>query len=80
MNEIRIDFDVCNGCKTCYKACFVDVFRWNDEQKKPVVAYAEDCVGCNMCEINCPEDCLEVVIDWDAYFPPLIERDFPYHV
>ncbi len=56
MNTIKIDFDCCNGCKICYKACFVDVFRWDDENKRPVVAYPEDCASCNLCELNCPKN------------------------
>ncbi|MBP1750867.1 MAG: hypothetical protein H6Q52_3406, partial [Deltaproteobacteria bacterium] len=31
MNTIKIDMDVCSGCKACYDACFVNVFRWNEE-------------------------------------------------
>jgi NAD-dependent dihydropyrimidine dehydrogenase PreA subunit len=80
MNDIRIDFEACSGCKTCYQACFVDVYRWDEVQKRPVVAYPEDCVGCNLCELNCQKECLEVVIDWDRDFPPVIEQGFPYHV
>ena len=80
MNTIAIDFDVCNGCKTCYKACFVDVFRWDAEKKRPLVAYPEDCVQCNVCELNCPKNCLEVIVDWDKPFAPVVEPSFPYQV
>jgi NAD-dependent dihydropyrimidine dehydrogenase PreA subunit len=74
VNEIRIDFDACSGCKTCYNACFVDVFRWDRAAKRPIVAYPEDCAECNMCEVSCPEECIEVVVDWDKYYPPFFER------
>ena len=58
---IEIDMEVCNGCKTCVNACFVDVLRWNEEKKKPVVAYPEDCVWCLGCEAACPVQCIEVI-------------------
>jgi len=43
------------------KACFVDVIRWDDTNKRPVVAYPEDCVWCLACECACPEQVIEVV-------------------
>jgi len=58
--KIEIDMDMCNGCKTCVGACFIDVLRWDDEQERPIVAYQEDCVGCFACEIACPVQCIEV--------------------
>ena len=80
MNEIRIDLEACNGCRTCYSACFVDVFRWDETAERPVVAYPEDCVECNVCELNCPQECIQVVVDWDKYYPPVIEGGLPYQV
>ena len=61
VKEIRIDFDGCTGCKSCMKACFVDVIRWDDKNKRPVVVYPEDCVWCLACECACPEQVIEVV-------------------
>ena len=61
VKEIRIDFDGCTGCQSCMKACFVDVIRWDDTNKRPVVAYLEDCVWCLACECACPEQVIEVV-------------------
>lgn len=70
MNQILIDLESCSGCETCYKACFMDVLRWDDAAKRPIVAYPEDCVECNMCEVACPQRCIEVAVDWDKYYPP----------
>jgi TPP-dependent indolepyruvate ferredoxin oxidoreductase alpha subunit len=53
MNIIKVDKAKCGGCKNCYKSCWVDVIRWNEEKKQPVIAYPEDCVDCNYCEIVC---------------------------
>jgi len=65
--KIEIDFEACSGCKTCMNACFVDVIRWDKEEKKPIVAYPEDCVWCYACEIACPEQCIEVVPEIKAH-------------
>ena len=64
VKEIKIDLDNCKGCKSCVNACFVDVIRWNEEDKKPVVAYPEDCVWCLACEAACPAQCIEVVPEY----------------
>ena len=39
----------------------MDVFRWDAENDQPIVAYPEDCVECNKCELECPEECIKVV-------------------
>jgi NAD-dependent dihydropyrimidine dehydrogenase PreA subunit len=59
--KIEIDKDLCKGCKTCVDSCFVDVYRWDDKEKKPIAAYPEDCVWCCACELACPEHCIEVI-------------------
>jgi len=59
--EIRINKDLCTGCRVCVDACFIDVLRWDDSAKKPIVAYPEDCVWCCACELACPAQCIEVV-------------------
>lgn len=72
MNTIRIDNETCIGCKACYKACFVDVLRWDEIEEKPIVAYPEDCVHCNYCEVSCPKECIEVVADFNMHWPTII--------
>jgi len=69
MNVIKVDEAACNGCKACYKACWLDVIRWNAETDRPVIAYPEDCVECNYCEISCPNDAIAVSIDYTRPFP-----------
>ena len=78
MNRITIEQAVCNGCKICYKACFVDVFRWDEEAKRPLVSYPEDCVQCNLCELNCPVNAVTVEVDWDKPFPSVLEHGARY--
>ena len=65
-HKVVVDQDKCIGCKICYKSCFVDVIRWDEENKKPIIAYPEDCVHCTYCEALCPKGCIEVKIDFDG--------------
>jgi NAD-dependent dihydropyrimidine dehydrogenase PreA subunit len=61
VRQVRIDLDNCKGCKTCVNACFADVIRWNESDKKPFATYPEDCVWCLACEAGCPTQCIEVI-------------------
>jgi NAD-dependent dihydropyrimidine dehydrogenase PreA subunit len=73
MNTVKVDMDLCSSCKTCYDACFVNVFRWNEQDEKPIVAYPEDCVECNKCELGCPVNAIEVIPDFKGiYWPPVV--------
>lgn len=66
MNRIEIDLRACDGCRRCVRACFVNVLEWDRETRRPVVAHAEDCVHCNLCELNCPSGSIEVRPDFSA--------------
>ncbi len=61
IKKIEIDKDMCNSCKTCVDACFMDVYRWDAKEERPIAAYPEDCVGCLACEVACPVQCIEVI-------------------
>jgi NAD-dependent dihydropyrimidine dehydrogenase PreA subunit len=60
-NRVEIDLDMCNRCRTCVDACFVNVIQWDEEEEKPVAAYPEDCVWCLACEEACSAQCIEVI-------------------
>ena len=66
MNRIVVDSATCTGCKTCYKACFIDVIRWDDETNRPYAAYPQDCVSCMYCVASCPFNAIKIDIDFDA--------------
>ncbi|MDR0851904.1 MAG: 4Fe-4S dicluster domain-containing protein [Clostridiales Family XIII bacterium] len=68
MNIIKFDSN-CTGCKLCYKACWLDVIRWDAEKKRPIAAYPEDCVDCNFCEVCCPTKAIHVNIDFKKPMP-----------
>ena len=59
--KIEINKELCKGCKLCVKTCFVDVYRWDEAEDKPIVAYPEDCVACLQCEMACTAHCIEVI-------------------
>ncbi len=70
MNKLTIDPARCVGCMTCYRACFVDVFRWDAENRRPIAAYEEDCVNCCFCVAECPVSAISLETDysrdWEA--------------
>ena len=65
-HKIEFDESKCTGCQICYKACFVDVIRWDAEAKRPVFQYVEDCEHCNYCEIKCPASAIKVIPDFSS--------------
>jgi NAD-dependent dihydropyrimidine dehydrogenase PreA subunit len=80
MNVIKIDEDRCKGCKSCYKACWIDVIRWDAVRDRPIIAYPEDCVECGFCEVSCKKHALTVnpsfTDEWpDIYFSRFLTKD-----
>ncbi len=69
MNIIKVNLATCTGCASCYKACWNDVIRWDDAHKRPIIAYPEDCVECNYCEISCPSESIHVIVDYSKPWP-----------
>ncbi|MGB9867297.1 MAG: 4Fe-4S dicluster domain-containing protein [Bacillota bacterium] len=60
----RVQFNTkwCKACGICVVFCPKKVFD-KAEDGKPVVARAEDCIGCKLCELRCPDYALFVEAD-----------------
>ena len=75
MHKINFNYDLCNGCKICVDACFVDVIRWDKEKGAPIGAYPEDCQFCRLCAVLCPENAIDVIPDWRSkHYPRVLAR------
>lgn len=60
MSIERIDSELCNGCGICVNSCSMDVIRMDEESKKAIIKYPEDCMLCDFCELDCPENAIYV--------------------
>ncbi|MBW1824568.1 MAG: 4Fe-4S binding protein [Deltaproteobacteria bacterium] len=68
----EIDQELCIGCGECVKSCAVDVIRMDEEDKKAVIAYPQDCMLCELCTFYCsvdaiiltPEKSTDVMVSW----------------
>ncbi len=82
--EIRRVFEVCHGCRMCFKYCdsFPDLFRFIDDNHDGDVGKVtaeetahvmDECFQCKLCEVQCPytpADEHEFLLD----FPRLVHR------
>lgn len=53
MSVVRLDLNRCIGCENCVNICPMDVFYFNAEAHKSVIAYPENCQSCGQCFLNC---------------------------
>lgn len=58
-DAVKIDSELCNGCRDCLSSCAVDVIRMN-EDNKAYPAYADECYRCGLCEEDCPAGAIKV--------------------
>jgi NAD-dependent dihydropyrimidine dehydrogenase PreA subunit len=77
--EVKFDLNLCNGCKTCVDACYVDIIHWDNLKNFPVANHPEDCQICRVCEKNCPVNAITIIPNWSSkYFPRVLaESQFP---
>lgn len=82
----RIDERLCDGCGLCVESCPADVIYLAERQRPweeggwvAVIRYRQDCHGCLLCEMDCPQGAikvsavLEVPPDWFPYpLPSLV--------
>lgn len=67
MSVIRVDLNKCIGCRKCVEICPMDVFYFNEQEGKSVLAYPETCQNCGQCYVNCPTRSLGMSADTFGY-------------
>ncbi len=65
MFEIQVDEKLCKGCGICIEFCPTKVYDFSDKLscmgvKNPVPKRIEKCIGCQLCEIMCPDMAIHV--------------------
>ena len=69
MSIEKIDPELCTGCGICVESCSVDVIRMDESSEKAIIRYPQDCMLCEFCVLDCPEEAITVTPDKEA---PLI--------
>lgn len=57
-----IDKSWCKGCGICVHFCPKTVLEMNSEEKAEAVR-PEDCIGCRLCELRCPDLAIQLLIE-----------------
>ena len=68
MHQVNIDKSFCKGCMICLNACPKNVIETTDIRSEaghlvPQAINLIDCTACRLCEIMCPDTCIEVIKD-----------------
>jgi NAD-dependent dihydropyrimidine dehydrogenase PreA subunit len=63
MTIAYIDQKKCIGCGVCILSCSVDVIRLDKDLKKAVIKYAEECMMCLMCQVDCKTGAITISSD-----------------
>lgn len=67
MSVQRYDLNACIGCENCVTVCPMDVFRFDYDAMKSVLAYPENCQSCGQCFMGCEGRSLRIVNDMFGY-------------
>jgi 2-oxoglutarate ferredoxin oxidoreductase subunit delta len=59
MVKILINIEECDGCATCARVCENEVYEIIN--RKSTVKHPENCVLCRECELQCPNNAIEII-------------------
>ncbi|MEM1562551.1 MAG: 4Fe-4S binding protein [Candidatus Bathyarchaeia archaeon] len=65
-----INHNLCTGCGTCVKICPADVIRIDENTKRAIIKYSEDCFGCQLCKVHCPQGAIQMTPKRHMMYPP----------
>ena len=65
--SVRIVYEKCAGCGSCYEQCPNDVIGWNAEKGIPFIAYPDECSHCGVCALECGCGAIEHIIPLACY-------------
>ena len=65
----KIELSLCIGCGICVDICPMDVFRMDEDTKKPFIKYLRDCQSCFLCERDCSKGAIYVSPDKERRIP-----------
>lgn len=57
-NLLKIDSKLCNECKSCYKACPIQISPYKFKKAGIEIVKDADCLKCNLCIAVCPKRAL----------------------
>jgi NAD-dependent dihydropyrimidine dehydrogenase PreA subunit len=57
---VEINPELCDGCGICVNSCPTDVIRMDEESKKAIIKYLEECMLCELCSFHCPTKAIAV--------------------
>ncbi|MDI6785052.1 MAG: 4Fe-4S binding protein, partial [bacterium] len=58
--SIEVNLAWCKACGICIAFCPTKVYDTDSLTAKPITARPQDCIGCMLCEIRCPDFAIEV--------------------
>ncbi|MFB3896553.1 MAG: ferredoxin family protein [bacterium] len=58
--KIEVNLSWCKACGICIAFCPTKVYDTDNLTAKPITARPQDCIGCMLCAIRCPDFAIEV--------------------